>query len=624
MRQGLPALLFALSPYMLATPLMAEQASASDVVNVSNVANSSNVASSSGVVAIDDALFSQHSALREAQKSTQAQQTAADNQLSEVNRLTQQAAKLDKALQQAKATLAKQYQAMINEPDLDISAAQNAYQAAWAEVKQNQQARLQAEQQLQEQQSALSEAKAAQQLIEQKIARLAEDKVRARVEQLRNELKREGEQTVSFTNACQADMTLAQCAQQTTDLALQKAVTQYQSWLLDQTTESKQVKQHLGDVALNIHVLSHKVSDAGFFDGSRFRTVIAAQLNARPAENTPCKLLDVESQYCFAPGDSAQPQPQQEVAWVNLLIRSNQYQDSVSVDGVSYGSTPVDIMLPVGSHMITVAKEGYRAFHQELSINSDHTLRAVLREQANPLKAGHTFADLLKGDVKAPQMVTLLSGEYLLGENASRQVHLDHAFAVSATPVTVAQFETFVNQTGYQTDAELQKLCITVDKAEVAPMPGSYWRNPGFKQSGQSPVVCISQNDAKAYTQWLSQQTGFHYRLPSEDEWEAAARAGSKTAYWWGERFGSGKANTGWGGTPWSNKSTSPVGAFAANPLGLYDVVGNVWQWTTDTRGLAKGGAWSFSPEMAKADSQLFIAPSAAANYVGFRVLREL
>lgn len=606
MRQGLPALLFALSPCLIAAPTMAETVAPATVM------------------AIDDALFSKHSELQDAKKATQIQQTAVDNQQSELDRLNQQTQSLDAALSTAKANLERDYRKMIDEPDLDLSVSQNAYQAAWANVKQNQKARLEAEQKLQEQQAALVQAQATQQVIEQNIAQLDDDKVRARVARLRTELNRSGDQKVSFTNACKADMTLAQCAKQTTDLALQKAVKQFQSWLIDETSEAAIVKQHLSDVSLNIHVLKHTTTDSGFFDGSKFKTVIAAQLDARPAENTPCKLLNVASQYCFAPGDNTQTSKQQEIAWVSLAVRSNQYNDKVSVDGVSYGSTPVEIMLPVGKHMITVEKEGYRSFHQELSIRSDHTLRAVLREHANVLKQGFKFADSLKGNVKAPEMITLVRGEYLLGENASRQVLLDHAFAISATPVTVAQFETFVNQTSYQTDAELQNLCIAVNNSEVMPIPDSYWRNPGFKQSAQSPAVCVSRNDAKAYTEWLSKQTGFTYRLPSEDEWEVAARSGSKTSYWWGDTFGSGQANTGWGGTPWSNKSTSPVRAFEPNRLGFYDVVGNVWQWTNDDRGLAKGGAWSFSPEMAKAESELFISPSAAANYVGFRILREL
>ncbi|CAM3133689.1 putative structural maintenance of chromosomes protein fused with sulphatase-modifying factor [Vibrio fluvialis] len=606
MRQGLPALLFALSPCLLAVPAIAEDTAPATVM------------------AIDDALFSKQSELQDAKKATQTQQTAVDNQQAELDRLNKQTQSLDAALKTAKANLERDYQKMIDEPELDITGSQNAYQAAWSDIKQNQKARLEAEQKLQEQQAALAQTKSAQQVIEQSIVKLDQDKLRARVERLRSELNRTGEQKVSFTNACSADMTLAQCAKQTTDLALQKAVKQFQAWLIDETSEAAVVKQHLADVSLNIHVLKHTTTDSGFYDGSKFKTVIDTQLDARPAENTPCKLLNVDSQYCFAPGENAQTSKQKEVAWVNLAIRSNQYNDKVSVDGVSYGSTPVEIMLPVGNHMITVEKEGYRSFHQELSINSDHTLRAVLREQANILKQGFKFADSLKGNIKAPEMITLVSGEYLLGENASRQVLLDHAFAVSATPITVGEFETFVNQTGYQTDAELQNVCIAVNNSEVTPIPDSYWRNPGFKQSAQSPAVCISQNDANAYTHWLSKQTGFTYRLPSEDEWEVAARSGSKTSYWWGDNFGSGQANTGWGGTPWSNKSTSPVRSFEPNRLGFYDVVGNVWQWTNDARGLAKGGAWSFSPEMAKAESELFISPSAAANYVGFRILREL
>ncbi|EEW10133.1 formylglycine-generating enzyme family protein [Vibrio mimicus] len=399
MRQGIPALLIALSPCLMAAPVLAEE-----------------VASS--VLAIDDALFGKHTELQNATDATKLQKAAVDNQQSELNRLTQQAKALDTALKNAKTNLERDYQKMIDEPDLDIQPSQNAYQAAWAEVKQNQVARLDAEQKLQEMQTALAQYQAQQQTIEQSIALLQQDKMRARVDRLREELQRVGEQKVSFTNVCNADMTFAQCSKQTNDLALQKAVNQFQLWLVDESSESNVIKPQLNNVSLNIHVLKHAVLDSGFYDGMRFRSIVNAQLEA--------------------------------------------------------------------------------------------------------------------------------------------------------------------------------------------------------------PVVCISQNDAKAYARWLSKQTGFKYRLPTEEEWEIAARAGSKADYWWGKKFGAGKANTGWGGTTWSNKSTSPVKAFAPNALGFYDMVGNVWEWTGDSRGLAKGGAWSFSPEMAKAYSELFVSPTTAANYVGFRVLREL
>ncbi|MBD0786005.1 SUMF1/EgtB/PvdO family nonheme iron enzyme [Vibrio sp. Y2-5] len=606
MRQGLSALLIALSPCLMATSTLAE-------------------GTPSSVMAIDDALFSKHSELQDAKKATQSEQTAVDNQQQELDRLNQLTVKLDAKLKKAKANLERDYLKMIDEPDLDIMPSQQAYQDAWSEVKQNQKSRLEAEQKLQELQTALAQKKSAQGHIEQNIAGLEQDKLRARVERLREELKRSGEQKVSFTNTCNANMTLAQCSSQTNELGLQKAVKQFQNWLVDETSESAIVKHNLSDVSLNIHVLKHAVVESGFSDGSKFRTVISAQLDARPAENAPCKLLNLESQYCFAPGEGNQAgEKQKEVAWVSLSVRSNQYADRVTVDGVQYGSTPVEVLMPVGKHHIIIEKEGYRSFNSEIEVTADQTLRAVLNEYENVLKPGHKFADSLKGSAKAPEMITMIKGEYLLGDQASRQIRLDHAFALSATPITVGQFETFVNQTSYQTDAELKNICITVDNSEVTPVAESYWRNPGFKQSAQSPAVCISKNDAVAYTRWLSKQTGFKYRLPSEDEWEIAARSGSQSGYWWGDNFGSGKANTGWGGTQWSNKSTSPVRAFEPNRLGFYDMVGNVWEWTNDERGMAKGGSWVFSPEMAKADKQLFIGPSTAANYVGFRILREI
>lgn len=605
MRPGLPVLLLALLPCLVTAPTLAE-------------------GTSSSVMAIDDALFTHHTQWQEAKKATQHQQTVVDTQQAELARLTALAKQLNTAFNSAKTALERDYLKMIDEPQLDITGSQNAYQTAWSEVKKNQQDTLLAEQSLQEMQNQLVQLQVSQDAIQQKITQLDQDKLRARAERLRTELSHVGEQKVSFTNVCNAAMTLAQCSQQTTDLAQQKAVNQFQTWLIEETTEAPLIKQHLAAVSLNIHLLRHKTVDSGFYDGNRFKTVLEAQLDARPAENVPCTLLNIDSQYCFAPGDGSHPSQQKEVAWVNVMIRSNQHNDQVTINSVRYGSTPIEIMLPTGQHHVVIKKEGFHPFDQQVNISNDHTLRAVLRDIVNEVKAGDKFADTLKNTQQAPPMITLLAGEYLLGDNTSRQVRLDHAFAISATPVTVEQFKQFIQQTGYNTDAELKNICLAVQGTTIAPVSGSDWKNPGFQQTDQSPAVCISRSDARAYTNWLTQQTGFRYRLPSEDEWEIAARAGRRTDYWWGNDFGAGQANTGWSGTPWSNNSTSPVMAFSPNPLGFYDMVGNVWQWTSDNPGIAKGGAWSFSPEMAKAYHQLFVSPSTAANYLGFRVLREL
>lgn len=607
MRLGLSTLLLALSPCVVASYAMAEEAPTS-------------------LIQIDDQLFTKHSELSDARKALDEQNTQATNQQAELTRLSQQAKTLDEAFNKAKETLERDYQRMIDDPAIDIAASQQRYQSAWADVKQNQKSRLEAEQKLEELKQEQLVRQAAVDALQQTILGLDSDKLRARADRLKAELKVPAKLPISFTNRCQAELTLAQCDTQTRELALQKAVKQFRASIADQTSEANLVQRNLNAVALNIHVLRHSVSESGFYDGVRYRTIMDVELEARPAEAAACSLLNIDKQYCFAPGtqfdDTANVE--QEVAWVTLSVRSNLFNDKVTIDGVHYGSTPLEVMLPVGSHQVTVTKEGYRTFNQTLSVNKDQTLRATLNEIENPLKAGDKFADGLPGGTRAPEMITILPGRYFIGEHASYQAHLDHAFGIGATPVTVTQFSSFVEQTNYQTDAELQNTCTAIVNGEVTPVANSYWRNPGFKQYANSPVVCVSQNDANAYARWLTKQTGALYRLPTEEEWEVAARAGSQDRYWWGDKFVPGQANTGWSGTPWANKSTSPVSAFKPNPLGLYDAVGNVWQWTNSARHIAKGGAWNFAPDMSAAHQQLYLSDSTATNYVGFRVVRDI
>lgn len=608
MRQGFPTLLFALAPCLMTPAVFAETPPA--------------IAAS--VTDIESLLFEKHADLTSVKKKMSEKQNLVDNQAQQAARLAKLSAQAEQALAKAKTDLEQDYSRMIDEPDFDISPAQNRFQDAWKAVKESKLAISDAEQKQQGLAMELEAIQAEKTAVEASIANLGQDKLRARAERLRNEITQAEEQTVSFTNRCSNDMTLAQCSEQTVTLALQKAVKQFQKSLVDNATESKAVREHLASASLNIHVLQHKVKSSGFSENNRYRAVIAANLETRPDKNTPCRLLDIQSSNCFTQSEQQTNDQQKEVAWVNLVVRSNKYNDKVSINGVNYGSTPVEVMLPTGPHIVTIVKEGYLPFNQELKVTRDHNLRAVLQAKQNSLNVGTKFADPMGSNIQSPEMIVVGSGRYLLGEHNAKQVTIKQPFALAATPTRVQDFKAFVESTDYQTDAELMNTCDQFVNAEITTVSDNDWQSPGFKQANNSPVVCVSQNDAKAYTRWLSDNTGFTYRLPTPQEWEAAARAGQNTNFWWGNEFRSGKANTGWAGTPWSNVSTSPVKSFLPTPTGFYDMVGNVWEWTATQKGLAKGGAWSFSPDEAKVFNELYVPPSTAANYLGFRVLREL
>jgi formylglycine-generating enzyme required for sulfatase activity len=179
-------------------------------------------------------------------------------------------------------------------------------------------------------------------------------------------------------------------------------------------------------------------------------------------------------------------------------------------------------------------------------------------------------------------------------EGPPHTVSLAKPFALGVYAVTRGEFAQFVHATGYRT----KKGCNGVDsEGRWVRNPAKIWRNPGFTQTDRDPVVCVSWNDAQAYISWLNAKVGANdprygrYRLPSEAEWEYAARAGSATPYYWGPGASHDQANYGIedcgpcgakkeGRDQWY--FTSPVGSFPPNAFGLYDALGNVWQWTQD------------------------------------------
>jgi formylglycine-generating enzyme required for sulfatase activity len=169
-----------------------------------------------------------------------------------------------------------------------------------------------------------------------------------------------------------------------------------------------------------------------------------------------------------------------------------------------------------------------------------------------------------------------------------------------------------------------------------------YWGDRRFNQARQ-PVVGVSWDEARRFAQWAGG------RLPTEAEWEYAARAGTTTRYWWGDEVGKNNANCAGCGSQWDGKQTAPIGSFQPNPFGLYDMLGNVWEWVEDcwhdsyerapTNGLAweeaaegncarrvvRGGAWSVGPGFLRSAIRTAGSVSDGRNFdLGFRLTQDI
>jgi hypothetical protein len=198
------------------------------------------------------------------------------------------------------------------------------------------------------------------------------------------------------------------------------------------------------------------------------------------------------------------------------------------------------------------------------------------------------------------------------GERPVHEVCVDD-FYLGKAEVTVGQFEKFVSATGYQTEAEREGSVFALTYRGWARVTDRNWRNPGFSQTDRHPVVCVSWNDARAFLDWLSKKTGKAVRLPTEAEWEYAARCGGKNYKYGGSNAGptgniadealrrAYQVTFWWEGYDDGFVYTSPVGSFSPNELGLYDMTGNVWRPGLVRKGLLReaqeppGGQRGFS-----------------------------
>jgi formylglycine-generating enzyme required for sulfatase activity len=262
------------------------------------------------------------------------------------------------------------------------------------------------------------------------------------------------------------------------------------------------------------------------------------------------------------------------------------------------------------------------------------------------------------GSTKSETDASLTHPRFAVLEWPRHEVTVAHPPAFGKYVVTFAEFDRFVKATHYTQSGGCHRM---ENKVWILDPAGDY-RHTGFAQTDRSPAVCIALADAEAYVKWLSEKTGHHYRLPTEAELEYAQRGGTTTRYWWGESdaefckyanigdldyeaqsnetvVGPARCHDGFGAI------TSPVGSFPPNPFGLYDVLGNVLEWTEDcftetydgapsdasvvvtwgncAKHPVRAASWHNDPPIIRSAHRYGLEVESHASSAGFRVVRD-
>lgn len=304
----------------------------------------------------------------------------------------------------------------------------------------------------------------------------------------------------------------------------------------------------------------------------------------------------------------------------------------------------------IGSVLFALA--ALSGFHAAAEARSWHGERRARFAKFTPPAAPIPGATLWDGP-DYPEMIIVPPGDFMMGsppqepnrradEGPQHRVRIARPFAVGKYAVTVGEFARFVADTRYDAGST----CKTFEGGQWDDhRPARNWRNPGFIQTAEDPVVCMNFADAQAYAAWVSRRTGHHYRLLSEAEYEYVNRAGTTTRWWWGDEIGGNHANCNACGNPVAHDGTVPVGSFPPNPFGLYETSGNAWTWVADcwrpdyiaapSDGSAylggpceqhaeRGGAWFYSPGNLRFAIRIK-DPNDLRNYHnGIRLAREL
>ncbi|MDO5553778.1 MAG: SUMF1/EgtB/PvdO family nonheme iron enzyme [Planctomycetia bacterium] len=275
------------------------------------------------------------------------------------------------------------------------------------------------------------------------------------------------------------------------------------------------------------------------------------------------------------------------------------------------------------------------------------------------------------GDTMSPSLVVRKFAcgkeKWFCDAHPRHRVTLSHPFYLARKLVTVAEFRRFTVMTGYKTTAEQTGISFGMKTdGSMGTVEGRNWANPGpgFEQTEANPVVHVSHEDALHFIEWLNAEAhllpwlrGYRYSLPTEAQWEYACRAGTSTDFFWGNDTKDGKGKLNSRGREWTSnaeeqvpgcfpfddgwKATSPVGSFSPNPWGLFDMLGNVWEWCSDwydkgyysvspatdpqgpchgTARVTRGGSFYHPVACTRVAMRSSCKPRQSCEYIGFRL----
>jgi formylglycine-generating enzyme required for sulfatase activity len=337
-----------------------------------------------------------------------------------------------------------------------------------------------------------------------------------------------------------------------------------------------------------------------------------------------------------------------------------------------------NMLLSAGRYQIEVSASGYESLRQWVDLSAEENLDIEIVLDKKVKEESGIFVDPETG----MEFKYVTGGCYSMGQSPTGKTELikvrgiekyqkaysdetpQHevcvdGFYMGKYEVTVKQWGAFIQESGYQTSAEKnagkKNGCYSLKNNKWTYASGRYWNNLGFPQSSNSPVACVSHSDVTQYINWLNQKSSKQYRLPTEAEWEYAARGGTGDSRFWGDAVdksacqyanvaNSKKSSNNYFPCDDGHKWSSPVGSYNPNNYGIYDMLGNMWEWCSDkydsnyysnslrnnppgaTSGqlyTIRGGSWNGRSSDIRAANRNWAEQDTRKSNVGFRLVTQ-